>query len=106
MRQHTPLILVGGDQPSKTLTPVPLQTGMGAGGYDEAWVRDLFFEHPEAIPVGEIDGTFGPLIPVCTELDTRAAGFADTLYVNRFGLPTLAPSGGGASPGALWLERS
>jgi hypothetical protein len=56
---------------------------------DEAWVRDLVFAHPEAVPIQELDPSFGPLVPVCTEFDTRVAGFADALFVNPLGMPTL-----------------
>ena len=89
MRQHTPLVVVGGSSASRTLQPVPLTIGKEEGGYDEAWIRDLLFEYPEALPIEEIDAAFGPLIPICTELDTRGAGFADALYVNHLGFPTL-----------------
>lgn len=88
-RQHAPLVLIAPGAPSRALRPVALQATKGTGGYDEAWVRDLVFAHPEAIPTQELDPSFGPLVPVCTELDTRSAGFADALFVNPLGMPTL-----------------
>ncbi|BBF94067.1 DUF4268 domain-containing protein [Blastochloris tepida] len=88
-RQHAPLVLVSNEDGSRTLPPISVQSNKQAGGYDEAWVRDLIFRHPEAIPLQEIDPSYGPLIPVCTELDTRAAGYADALFVNPLGMPTL-----------------
>jgi hypothetical protein len=88
-RQHAPLILIENNQTSKLLQPVSLQTGKTVGGYGEAWIRDLIFANPGAVPVQEIDPSFGPLIPICTELDTRIAGFADALFVNHLGMPTL-----------------
>jgi hypothetical protein len=66
-----------------------MSTGIDKGGYDEAWLRDLIFTHPEAIPVHELDPAYGPLIPICKELDTRSAGFVDALFVNPLGMPTL-----------------
>lgn len=88
-RQHAPLILIENRQSARTLQPVSLQAGKLVGGYDEAWVRDLVFDHPAAVPLQEIDSSFGPLIPVCKELDTRIAGFADALFINHLGMPTL-----------------
>lgn len=90
MRQHTPLIIVGEDGGARLLAPISLSANKNAGGYDEAWVRDMLFAHPETIPVNELDSAFGPMIPVCTELDTRTAGFADAIYINSLGLVTLA----------------
>lgn len=88
-RQHAPLLVIETDQTSRHLPPIPLEATRGTGGYDEAWVRDLIFDHPAAIPVQEIDPSFGPLIGVCKELDTRGAGYADALYINSMGMPTL-----------------
>lgn len=88
-RQHTPLVLIGPEGASRALQPVRLQLSAAAGGYDEAWLRDLLFAHPEAVPVEEIDPAFGPLVPVCTELDLRGAGSADALFLNALGMPTL-----------------
>ena len=88
-RQHTPLILISTDGSARTLQPVSLTVTRDSGGYDEQWVRDLIFAHPQAIPVQEIDPSFGPLVPICTELDTRVAGYADALFLNPLGMPTL-----------------
>ena len=88
-RQHAPLILIDGDGSSRRLPPISMQARAASGGYDEAWIRDLVFAHPEAIPVQEIDPSFGPLVPICVELDTRAAGFADALFLNNLGMPTI-----------------
>lgn len=88
-RQHAPLVLIAPGEATRLLQPMSLQLGRGTGGYDEAWVRDLIFAHPEAVPLGEIDPAFGPLVPVCTELDTRVAGYADALFLNPLGMPTL-----------------
>lgn len=55
-----------------------------SGRYDEAFVQRLIFEHPETLPIGEIDDAFAPLIPVCTELNTPA-GPLDALFVTPSG---------------------
>lgn len=88
-RQHTPLVLIEPNEPTRALSPLSLQLSKEAGGYNEAWLRDLIFRHPTAVPVDEIDPSFGPLIPVCTELNTRIAGPADAFFINSLGMPTL-----------------
>lgn len=64
-----------------------LAFGMTAGR-NEAWLRDLLFEHPELLPIREIDPSFGPLIPLCKELRT-AAGPLDIAFINPHGRLTL-----------------
>ena len=58
------------------------------GGRDEAWLRDLLQSDPRLVPIGEIDPSFGPLIPVCTELKTPA-GRIDNVFIDRLGRLTL-----------------
>jgi hypothetical protein len=57
-------------------------------GKDEAWLRDTLFHNPEIIPVDDIDVTFGPLIPLCTELRT-SAGNIDAVFINDRGRLTI-----------------
>ena len=57
-------------------------------GRDEAWLRDTLLAHPEAPPIGDIDPSFGPLVPLCRELRT-SAGPIDFAFVNPNGLLTL-----------------
>lgn len=58
------------------------------GGRNEAWLRDLLHANPLLIPIGDIDPSFGPLIPVCTELRTPA-GPIDNVFIDRHGRLTL-----------------
>ena len=74
---------------ARTLPAAPIRAPTGPGGYNEEWIKNLLFKHSEAIPGGEIDSSFGPLIPVCTELNCGEAGYADALYINHLGLTTL-----------------
>lgn len=60
----------------------------GGQGYQERWLQNLVFRHPEALPVEEIDSSFKDLIPVCCELNTPA-GPLDAVFVNRHGMLTL-----------------
>ena len=39
---------------------------------DEDWLQRFIFTHYSAIPFNEIEPAFGPLIPVCRELPTKA----------------------------------
>jgi len=57
-------------------------------GKDEAWLRDILFDHPEIIPVEEIDSTFAPLVPLCKELGTDA-GLIDAAFINARGRLTI-----------------
>jgi len=83
-RQHTtPLILERGDV--TRLTRVPLTEK----AFTEGWLQTLLFEHPELIPVEEIEPVFGPLYPVARELRTDV-GPVDLLYVNPEGFLTIA----------------
>jgi hypothetical protein len=61
--------------------------GLGArdeNKIDEKWLQQLLFEHPETLPVDEIDRGYEGLIPVCRELNTPV-GPIDVLYVTRNG---------------------
>jgi hypothetical protein len=68
---------------------VSLSANTQTGGYDEAWIQNLIFSHPQAMPISELDPAYGPLIPICKELDTRSAGYVDALFINPLGMPTL-----------------
>ena len=51
-------------------------------------MQKFIFEHHQALPIGEIEPAFGPLIPVCRELPTEV-GPIDLLFINPTGLLTL-----------------
>ena len=53
-------------------------------GRNEAWLRDTLFKYPELLPLREIDPSYGPLTPLCTELRTDA-GPVDIAFINHFG---------------------
>jgi hypothetical protein len=57
----------------------------GAGSaYDEKWLQNLLYAHPEAIPIDQIDGSFAGIVPVCVEMNTPA-GPIDVLYATPSG---------------------
>ena len=90
--QFSPLIIVpaaGNGKEAYELGRLPLQAGATDTGYNEVYIQNLFFKHPSALPIVEIDSSFMHSVPVCTELNTPA-GPIDALYVNAQGLLTLA----------------
>lgn len=79
----------GTSEPAVRLERVRFGARVDDGGIDEETLRDLLFEHPQALPIAQIDASYIGLLPVCRELSTPA-GFVDALYVNRHGNLTLA----------------
>ena len=53
-------------------------------GRDEAWLRNLIAEHPEILPVHDVDPSFAPLTTLCTELRTEA-GPVDVALISPAG---------------------
>lgn len=61
------------------------QKHIGRGApYNERWLQELVFKHPEAIPMNQIEPGLGNLIPICLELPLRC-GFLDNLYATPDG---------------------
>ena len=58
-------------------------------GRNEAWLRDTLFAHPDLVPLRDLDPTYGPLIPLCTELCIDASRRLDIAFISRFGRLTL-----------------
>jgi hypothetical protein len=64
---------------------IPLTPDDGAPVlHDESWLRDLLFDHPELLPIGEIEPVLNPLVSACIELP-MSAGNADNLFLNSNG---------------------
>jgi hypothetical protein len=57
---------------------------LGNEGRREQFLQDLVFRYPDAIPMGEIEPGFGPLISVCTELPVGATAL-DNLWMTEDG---------------------
>lgn len=74
-------VLVGSDGRSSAFERVFL----GAGTHNEEWLQALIFDHPELLPVAEIEPAFGTIIPAAREV-ACGHGSIDNLY--------LTPSGG------------
>src|SRR5262252_2459694 len=82
--QHTAPILVAAER-TVQLNRVEPKYESEPRSYDETFVQDLVFEHPQALPIDEIDTAYRGLVPICQELRTPA-GNIDCLFVNRSGL--------------------
>lgn len=57
-------------------------------GRNEAWLRDLLAGYPDLLPIEEVDPSFAPLVPLCTELSTEA-GPVDAVFISPSGRLTL-----------------
>ena len=77
-------LVVRSDSTSERLTRVPLSGATSTDAYSEAWLQDLLYRHPDALPISEIDDSFSGLVPVCREMETTA-GPLDVLYATPGG---------------------
>ncbi len=61
------------------------QKHIGEGApFNERWLQELVFKHPEAIPMNQIEPGLGKLIPICLELPLRC-GYLDNFYATPDG---------------------
>jgi hypothetical protein len=83
--RHAAPILVRAGQPAVTLTSVTLGSDDKDDGRREDFVQALVHDHPDIIPMLDIEPAFTPLVSICRELPTPA-GYLDNLW--------LTPDGG------------
>jgi len=57
-------------------------------GRSETWLRDTLVDHPQILPIDDIEPSFGPLIPLCRELRT-SVGPVDIAFICPSGKLTL-----------------
>lgn len=69
-------ILIGDEQ----MALEALSLGGGETRLSEAWLQELLFNHPEALPMHELEPGFADLVAVCRELPT-AHGPVDNLFM-------------------------
>jgi hypothetical protein len=89
-RQYTAPYLIyqeNGSQVSQKLQQLDLY-GKSGITFSEDWLQKFIFDHPNVLPVNEIEPIFNGLIPLCREIET-GVGPLDILFVNREGLLTL-----------------
>ena len=78
----TPVLV--SDKGEEPLERVHLKLPSDQADYDEKWMQEFVFDHPDCLPVNEIDASYTRLIPVCRELRTPA-GPIDVLYATAEG---------------------
>jgi hypothetical protein len=83
---HRPILIENGN-PAVALERIRLQNG-AEGSFSEKWLQGILFEHPECLPIQDIDPSYGTIIPICQEINT-VAGPADILYVTATGKMVL-----------------
>lgn len=89
MRQYGSPILIDADGISAmALSPVQRSGSAESRGYDEAFIQRLVLNHPELLPLNEIDPTCVAPVPICDELPTRA-GPVDVFMITPTGMPLL-----------------
>jgi hypothetical protein len=81
-------VLIPAAGSEQLLERVPLTGTASAEAYDEDWLQELLYRHPDALPIAEIDDSFSGLVPVCREMATPA-GPVDVVYVTPSGRPVL-----------------
>jgi len=60
-------VLIGEDIPAYGLEAIDLKETT----HNEAWLQALIHQHPELIPLREIEPGFGDAIPICREFNTK-----------------------------------
>lgn len=81
---HPLRILISDAGSNVLLERVPLTGASGTVAYNEDWLQDLLYNHPQSLPIAEINPSFAGLIPICREMLTPA-GPLDVLYATREG---------------------
>jgi hypothetical protein len=89
MRQNAkPLFLPRNGGAAQPLQRLVTGSSAQARGYDEEFIKKLVLDHPDILPIREIDPTCLNPIPVCEELGTPA-GPVDAFLITREGVPVL-----------------
>ncbi len=83
--RHASPIFISDHAPAVVLERLELGSGGDDGQRREKFVQDLVHDHPDVLPMSEIEPAYMPLVSICRELPT-AAGFLDNLW--------LTPAGG------------
>lgn len=79
----TPIFITSDNELTK-----PTRVSFSAKTFYEDWIQELIFEHPEVLPVDEIEPVFSPLISVAREFPTNA-GPIDNIFISPNGYITV-----------------
>ena len=96
------LVLLGSSGTSVTLARISLDKN----NYNEAWLQLLAFDHPQVMPIINIEPGFGEIYAVAREVPC-AHGQIDNLYITAAGDLVLVEASFCATPrlGARWSRR-
>ena len=81
---HPLPILISETGPDALPERVPFTGASGTSAYNEDWLQNLLYKHPQSLPIAEIDPAYTGLIPICREMGTPA-GPLDVLYATAEG---------------------
>jgi hypothetical protein len=82
--KNTKLLKIESNGAIEVLDRIPLKKEATGSSYDEAYIEKLIFDHPEILPIGEIDTAYINPVPICTQLSTKA-GTLDILLLTPAG---------------------
>ena len=74
--------------PMLVIKDTPVQLVEASGMKHEGWLQEFVFKHYQMLPIEETEPTFGPIIPVCRELNVNGNSL-DLVFINEKGLLTL-----------------
>ena len=81
---HTRPILIKTDNTGQPLVPIAPDQGL----FPETWLQELLHNHPDILPVKEIEPVFWPLVAIGREVPTKS-GYIDNLFISKEGYPVL-----------------
>ncbi len=56
--------------------------------FTESWLQEILQQHPDLLPVDEIESVFSSLVPIGREI-TTTAGSIDNLFISKAGYPVI-----------------
>jgi len=83
MKQHSKPLFISNDICDKLE-----QISCDRMEFSEDYIQKLCFNHPNLLPIDEIEPIYNGLIPICREL-AMPSGYCDVAYINDSGLITL-----------------
>lgn len=83
MKQHTVPIISDGSRFVRLK-----RKNLSGSDYNEKWLQDIVAEHPDLLPVQEIEPAFSNQVSICTELPTES-GYCDHILINEDGYVTI-----------------
>ncbi len=59
-----------------------------SGSFDEYWVQELIKDHPDILPINQLEPIFTPAVSIGREVSTRV-GYIDNLFISPSGYITI-----------------